>query len=147
MMAFFLAIISGLLYRAGGKGKPFHTTCRDAGCPAIALLTLYLSGVHGPWWAFVLSFGALWGALTTYHKWASRLFFKDDEVHAPSWFMTGLVYGLAFFLFFGYWKMMLARSLVLAVFTCIWSEAIGDATWEEFGRGFLLTMTVPLMVM
>jgi hypothetical protein len=145
-MILFLSIISGLLYRAGGKGKPFHTTYRDAGCSAIALLTLYTSGVHGPWWAFVLSFGALWGALTTYHKWASKPFYKDDEVHAPSWFVTGLVYGLAFLFFFPYWKMILARALVLGIFTCIWSESMGDAFWEEFGRGFLLVVTVPIII-
>jgi hypothetical protein len=41
---------------------------------------------------------------------------------------------------------MLARAFVLGVFTCMWSEAIGDAFWEEFGRGFLLTITVPIML-
>jgi len=136
-----LAILTAILYRMGGSDE-YPKAVRRFGCPITVLASLYILGIHGPWWAYLVSYLALYGALTTYHDYLT----DDGSENWICWLMTGLVYGLAMFPFFALWKMVLARSLVLAVFTCIWSEGQSDPVWEELGRGFLLGITIPILI-
>ena len=147
-----IALLTGLLYRLGGTGGAWwkNTKVRDLGVPLVCVGWLYFA-LGCPWWALFLSVGVMYGSLTTYNKWASKLIYGKDcnDVKWISWLVTGMSYGVALFIISwvtGNWMGLLNRTLVLGVFTCLWSEAIGNATWEEFGRGFLIGITLPLMI-
>jgi len=147
-----IALLTGLLYRLGGTGGAWwkNTKVRDLGVPLVCVGWLYFA-LGCPWWALLLSVGVMYGSLTTYNKWASKLIYGKDcnDVKWISWLVTGMSYGVALFIISwvtGNWMGLLNRTLVLGVFTCLWSEAIGNATWEEFGRGFLIGITLPLIL-
>lgn len=156
LIILFMSILSGLLYRAGGSAKVgkwydfvLNTKARDAGVPAIFVITMILLG-H--WhWSLILCFGALWGACTTYNKWVCKLFGRKDKskVYWEGWFITGLFYGLSTLPLIiatgDNYTGLFVRSIVLAVITCLWSESIGSDEWEEFGRGFVIIATIPLL--
>ena len=140
------SLVSAALYRAGGIGKPFNTKVRDFGCPLVSCITLGLIGVEAQWWQWFLYFGAAFGAMTTYHKYISEMFWEDGSVHWPSWAMTGLVYGLSAMFLYTYWPGILIRSLILAAATCLWSVFIDNDVLEEAGRGFLFNISLPLIL-
>lgn len=144
------AILSAILYRLGGTGGAWwkNTKVRDLGCPIVCLGWLYCH-LAAPWWAYFLSVGVMFGSLTTYHKWLSKLIYKENRVRWCSWLLTGFVYGLSLFILAwvtGHWAGLLYRSVVLGVFTMLWSEAISLDWLEESGRGFLLAITLPIML-
>ena len=60
--------LSGLLYRFGGKGKPYSTRYRDIGCSLVLLgLVIALFGLKlGFRWAYLATFGLSWGGLSAY---------------------------------------------------------------------------------
>lgn len=62
-----LSIASAILYRMGGSSK-WNTRWRDCGCPLVALITLWLMKgvVLSYWWAYLLTFGLGWGAMSSY---------------------------------------------------------------------------------
>jgi hypothetical protein len=130
-----LSIISGVLYRMGGKGKPFNTKYRDLGCPLIALIALWLLvGFQlSYWWVYFLMFGLMFGALTTY--WDFLFGFDNYWFHG---FMVGLSTFPLFWLGI-YWWAILIYSISLAVSMGIWSKLINWDVAEEFGRGFFIT--------
>lgn len=143
------SLICGLVYRFGGQGKPFNTKWRDLGCPIVFTITMILLG-H--WhWSLILCFGALFGACTTYNKWVGYFFNRPDKstVYWESWFVTGLLYGISALPFVivtnDHYLGFALRSIVLAGTACLWSEFIGNDFWEEFGRGFLIIATIPLL--
>ena len=143
-----VSVASAVLYRMGGIGKPFNTKVRDMGCAFVCLAWLFFN-LKAPWWSYLISFGAMFGALTTYHKWLSRLIYKTENVEWVSWLFTGLVYGLSLFplaLATGNWAGLIYRSIVLAAGTCLWSEGIALDWLEEGGRGLLLGLTLPIML-
>lgn len=148
--------LSGLLYSLGGlakQGKWYDFACntktRDVG---VSLVTSIVTGLLFGWhWSLVLCFGALFGALTTYNKWVSYLFNRPDKhtVYWESWFVTGLFYGLSllpYVVFSGDWLLFFIRCIVLATTTCLWSQLIGKAWLEEFGRGFLIVATLSILL-
>jgi len=145
---FILSVIaSGVLYRLGGWSKG-NTLYRDIGCPLITLLTLVLIlGVKAPVWALFLSFGLMYGSMTTYHKWLNKLFGDSkDDVKWYGWAMHGFAAGFALMPIYHEWKIVLIRSVVLAVLTCVWSILINKAWIEEAGRGALLVLTLLLFI-
>ena len=88
MMLILMSLLSGVLYRMGGIGKPFNTKCRDFGVPAIALITIWLSDIIIAWWVYLFAFGLMFGSMTTYCK------FGQNDVRWWNWLLTGILYGL-----------------------------------------------------
>lgn len=144
MVSKFLAIIvatilSSILYRLGGA-RGFNTKYRDVGCATVTcLLASYLLSWH---WTLILVFGATWGAMTTYWK-------RGPNAKWYNWLMTGAMYSVAtlpFIIAEGHWIGFASRTIVLASLTMIWSELNGNAVREELGRGFIITATIPLLL-
>lgn len=137
-----LTIFSAILYRWGGSGY-YDTKARDIGCMLCNMLSLWLVGISGTWWQWLIASGLTFASYTTYHKWLNPLFGRDKEnVHWYGWFMHGLAIGCALLLFYQSWKMVLIRAFGLGFMTMAWSEAIDNAVWEERGRGFLSNITL-----
>lgn len=138
------SLLGGILYRLGGIGKPFNTKVRDLGVPIVALGLLALIGGRAPWWAWLGTFGCMFGTMTTYFK------FKGDEnVKWYSWLIVGFVFGLSALLYAigsGHWVGMIIRTIILSVSVMWWSEYQDNAKWEEFGRGYLFVTTIPLLL-
>ena len=141
------SLISAGLYRLGGQGKKSNwldfarnTKTRDFGVPFIVTLEMLLLG--GWYWTYILCFGSLFGSLTTYWK------KKGTDAKWYNWYLTGFFYGfsaLPFAIQWGHWLGFGIRCLVLAIFTAVLSELIGDDDLEEGFRGFLIGVTVPLL--
>ena len=139
-----LSIISGILYKLGGTSA--GTKWRDIGCPLIALLICLwlLKGLEFRfWWAYLLTFGLGWASMTTYWK------RKGTDAKWWNWLLTGLGYSLAFLpiaFATGHWIGFIIRTIILTYLITAWSEFQSNATWEEFGRGFLYMATIPLLL-
>lgn len=139
------SIISGCLYRWGGSDWG-NTKIRDLGCPTIAIgLLLYLYP-HYDWkilLSYFLTFGLYFGSMTTYWK------KKGEDARWWNWLLTGLGYSLAFLPFAfasGLWLGFALRCVICSIGIMIWSEKIGWDIAEETGRGFISTITLPLLL-
>ena len=143
LISFLTSILSGILYRLGGHGRPFNTKVRDFGCPTLACLFLkFVMQVSMHWWLWVLFFGLNFWAMTTYWK------ASGTRARWYNWAMTGFMYGFTALPFvlsthklLGFW----IRNIVLTITITIWSELIDNDTAEEWGRGFLYLITLPLL--
>ena len=149
------SLASAVLYRAGGMGKerdaepawmPMfmrNTNFRDVGCSIISCL---LIGVLVVWhWSLVLVFISTLACLKTYWKFGKR------NALWYHWLITGAMYSVATLPFVfvcgqDLWEGFIARTVILGGLTMMWSELNGDAKWEEMGRGALLTLTIPLLL-
>lgn len=124
-------IVSGILYRLGGIGKPFNTKFRDAGCPSVLLILTWL--VFGfswsYWWLYLIAFGLSWGALTTY--WDNLFGYDNFWFHG---FMCGVA-GIPLIWCGVPWWIVVSRIAICAVGMGLWSKLIGWDDLEEFGRG------------
>ena len=132
--------LGALFYRLGGQ---IQTKARDLGLPAIATVYLLILGLKCPWWAYLLHFGLLFGALTTYWK------KKDQDAKWWNWLLTGLGYSLAAIpiaIGTNHWPGFGIRCIVLTTLITFWSEFIGDVNWEESGRGALIILTLPILL-
>ena len=146
LLTLILSIISGTCYRMGGSAK-FNTKYRDLGCPLIALILLWLLGGLGlqspilPKIALILtSYGLMFGSLTTYWDFITG---KDN------FYLHGLFCGLAFIPLHWTglsWWVIGIRAIVCAIGMGLWSAWQGNDIKEEFGRGFILTVTIPLLL-
>lgn len=142
-----VSIICGLLYRAGGKGKPFNTKYRDLGCPLVAYTYLWFIGNSGLQEAFPLkiglflvAYGLTFGVLTTYWD----FLFKEDNFYIHGFFV-GLATIPCMFLGIHLYAIII-RTIILAFGMGLWSKIIGWDIAEEFGRGFLITATMPILI-
>lgn len=149
-----LSIAGAYLYRRGGTSA--GTLWRDLGLPC-CMLAYFLITAHFHW-ILILCFGMMYGAQTTYNKWAQRLIgVRTDDVMWVGWLVTGLAYSFAMFPYalvtwanpaelggqgFGF----LIRTLVVTGFTVAWSELVGVDVWEERGRGWIQIITLPLLI-
>jgi len=146
---FLASCLSAVLYRMGGMGDEgrkkfpnvpawfFDSKARDIGC---SLVTVGITGglsllPNSPWWAYLLSFLLLFGALTTYWDF---LFGYDN------FWMHGAMCGLAFapFMWFDEPLALGIRIAVLAILMGAWSAVVGKDWLEEGGRGFFLPITL-----
>lgn len=134
-----LIIASAILYRLGGMGGAWwkNTKVRDWGCPTIGVIWMLLFYHPVAWWVHVVSWLAMWGALSTYWD---RVFGYDN------FYMHGAIIGLAYILY-GAWIALIIRIIVLAL-------TMGGLNWfvnkykikyrdwiEEFFRGGITTLT------
>lgn len=153
VIVFILAIASGIVYRTGGIGfgHPhlwhkifpkwmFHSWVRDFFTPFFGLLSICLLTQKvnmGVFW----SLGLGYGAMTSYFK------KKGTEAKLWNWMLVGLAFGLCLFPFAydtGLWKPFIGRTIMLFMAISTWSELVGNADWEELGRGFLFTVSTLL---
>lgn len=137
-LVFSCSIVSSILYRAGGLGQDEkywipkwmrHSWVRDWLCPLCVLFPLFL---QHPSWQFLLAYGAIGGALTTYWDWL----FKFDNF----WF-SGFIVGLGLLplVFCGMpFILVIVKAFFLAVTWGLWSLLIGEDHIEEHGRGFFV---------
>ena len=147
-----LSLLSGILYRAGGMGKEYdakptwipeklrNTKVRDLGIPFVGVLVMVL--MHGLHWIYPLCFLAVFGAQTTYLK------KKGQNAKWFNWFLVGLLFSIAwipFTIVTHNWLGFLYRTIIVTVFTTLWSEFNDDVFVEEFGRGFIQTATLFLL--
>lgn len=138
-----LSVVAGILYRMGGSSK-FNTLYRDIGCSLVSLALCLVLGLKAGLWAtlgaYFLTFGLTWGALSAY--------WGQDEKKFGYW-AHGLGLALAILpiaFITGHWIGFGIRVVGLTFLTALWSEIIGWDIAEEFGRGFLLTATIPLLM-
>ena len=146
-----LSIGSAILYRLGGSSRADQDKefpwiprwfknigkKRDVMSNAIKLFSVYLLGIQAPFWlGWVLSFGFLWASLSSYWDW---MFGYDN--HYMHGFMCG--FSLLPLVIFGNLALIpfLIQSVVLGLGMGLWSKYNGNATKEELGRGFLLTIS------
>lgn len=144
-----LSILSGILYRLGGIGKPYPFWLREVGvmtCVALALLNI--GSVN--WW-IIATMGLVYLAQTTYFGFINPLFGKDKkDKYWWNWILVGIAFSLAVLpsvIVHSLWIGGLARLVVVTVFTAIWSEMIGEDWLEEFGRGAIQVATMPLLLL
>lgn len=147
-----LSIVSAILYRLGGaseedQDKEFPwiprwfknlQKKRDVGCTLCTLGSVAILGIHAQWWVWVLCFGMMWGALSTY--WDFLFGFDNHWFHG---FMCGVA--LVLFGMTAGWLWVGLRCLALAILMGGWSALVGNAKWEEMGRGFVLPITILML--
>lgn len=140
--------LSALLYRLGGWSKG-NKAFRRFGCPlaAYGLLWLLLPGLGLKQALFGLFAYVLTSlALSTYNDWLAP---DKSSENWLCWLVTGLLCGLAAFPLFWAgitWYSIIIRAVVLGALTMFWSEKISKDIWEEAVRGFLLTATIPILL-
>ena len=149
-----LSVVGAILYRMGGAAG-FNTKFRDFGIPACMVGVMISFGQFKHWTDLflILCFGAVFAVQTTYWK------KKGTEAKWYNWLFTGLGYSLAMapivvaqnwpgmavpglhthYLGFG------IRTVACTALTVIWSVKVGNAVWEENGRGFIQIVTLPLL--
>lgn len=140
-----LAIVAGILYRLGGSsnGQRFY---RPVGLGVLTIATLIIwLGVHMDWKVLCAMFacgGLNAGLCTTYFK------KKNTDATIWSWVLVGLAFSIAL-LPIAYtdnlWVGFAIRAVALTPAVAMWSQLIGNAVVEEFGRGFLNIITIALM--
>jgi hypothetical protein len=139
--------ISGILYRMGGSDA-YNTKARDIGVATIATITILFLGVIDKYnfstiLSIIFSFGLLFGSLTTYWK------KKGTDAKWWNWAITGAAYSLSAMPIAwatGHWLGFGIRSIVITGLTVLWSELVNNAVIEEFGRGALIVITLPLLL-
>lgn len=135
-----LSIAGAYLYRRGGTSA--GTLWRDLGMPCCMLA--YFFGVGKMDWPLFWCFGLMFAAQTSYFK------PKGTDAKWLNWLAVGLVFSFAMLPYAwdtGHWGGFIIRLPVVTIFTILWSEFWGNATVEEFGRGFIQIITLPLLVL
>ena len=101
---------------------------RDVGCGVVTLGAAGLIGITAPWYLWLLAFGLMWASLSTYWD---ELFGYDNH-----WF-HGFVIGMSLLPVFFRWEVLI-YAVPLGLAMGLWSKILGNATWEELGRGFFM---------
>jgi hypothetical protein len=127
-----------------GGSDTYNPKWRDWGCSLITVGILIcilpvftLKGGISYFLTFLLS----WGALSTYWK-------KGADCKWWNWFFHGLGVGLACLplILIGVSTInIMLRSLVIATFMTIVSEASDNVWVEEFSRGALIVLSMPIL--
>ncbi len=131
--------IAGCLYRAGGSGN-FPRQVRVIGVPVLSVAILALLSPN--WW-IILCIPLMIGATSTYFK------RKGSDALWWNWALHGLGLSLAmlpYTIATGHWLGFGLRTIVLTASITIWSELVGNAVIEELGRGALIILTLPLLL-
>ncbi len=141
-----LSCLSAILYRMGGTS--LGTKWRDIGCSGVIVAEIALFGQIKGIVAFISllpCFFLMWGALSTYRYFLP----KPKDYGFIHYFLHGLFVAMAMFplmFFTGHWLGFGVRCLVCAVGIGIWSVKTKWATLEELGRGFIIAITLPLLL-
>lgn len=151
-----LAVLSALLYRLGGMSKvdatryapwkwmpqwAVNTKARDIGCSLIACVWIAFVFPGLAWWIHLLSFAFVFAALTTY--WDDMFNGVDNfYVHGLGIALAYTPYGLAASMGMGF----TLRCIVLAVAMGVLCKYSSNDYVEECGRGALIILTLPLLL-
>lgn len=148
-----MSCLSAFCYRLGGLGKDqakqqipwcpawlINTKTRDVGCSLLAVLWMFLFFPRVEWFLYLISFGLLWGALSTYWD-----FFTGDDIFLLHGVGIGLallpvVTGVDFHR--GFSILMLVMPLLME----IWCRVFKNDWVEELGRGAFIVATLPLLL-
>lgn len=148
MVILITTIISAILYRIGGHGKPFRTWMRDWTIPLIVLAILFfIYNLRPHWWVWVISYPLMAGALTTYLD----KIFRADNYYAHG-FLIGL--GVLPFAVVGVisWSTVIFRAVVLGMSMGLWCAFFDKRQtkykdWiEECGRGAFIILTLIMFI-
>jgi len=139
------AIIGGILYRKGGTSD--GTLWRDLGVPCVGVALLVIlnhldSFSFATFIGLFTSMGLMYAAQTTYFK------RKNTDATALNWVLVGLANGIALIPYAiaeGCWFQVALRTFILAILITLWSEYQDEASYEEFGRGFLIISTLSIL--
>lgn len=145
LLLFTHSIIAGILYRLGGA-KGFNTKFRDFGIPLIILDLFWILGYKINW-LLIFSLILTFIALTTYWDKLTKIWRHDESEYFENWFLHGFFIGLSLLpltSIFGY--LIVIRAIVLGLLMAIWSNIINNDFWEEFGRGFLIIVTLKIII-
>lgn len=141
ILTIFFSLLSSVCYRAGGLSQeekywiPLwmrQAWVRDWLCPFFCLFPLFL---QHPSWVFLLAYGAMGGAFSTYWK------YKNNANYWLSGFVVGLACLPLIFCGVIWWRIIL-RSISLAVLWGTWCKIFGNDHIQEHGRGFLVSVTM-----
>ena len=148
-----MAFLSAFCYRLGGLGKDqakqqipwcpawlINSKTRDVGCSLLTIIWVYLFCPHVAWYLYLLSFGLMWGALSTYWD-----FINGED----NFWLSGFGVGLAMFpiaIGSGQWVGFGVRAVVLAVLMGAWCIIFKNDWVEELGRGAFKVSTLPLLL-
>lgn len=144
-------VASFILYRMGGSDA-YNTKWRDMGCPTVAFIALWLlEGFKlAYWWAYLISFGLMFGALTTYwnKKGASERFI-NFYLHG-----LGISLALAPYAYISHhWLGFSFRVVILPLLIGFWATKMNRPVWKfradvvnEGGRGAWIQITLPLVL-
>lgn len=142
-----LSILGGVLYRLGGKGKPFDTKFRDIGTALCVVAIILVKGMEQNLWnifALTFSFIAMFGALTTYRYFLP----KPENYKFLHYALHGFIVSFAMIFFAwssGLWEGFWLRCIINTILIGYWSEYISWDDLEEWGRGFIFCITVWLL--
>lgn len=135
-----LSCIAAITYRMGGSGNYPRWTRQVGVCTCMVLALIILGYWH---WTLILCYGAMYGLSTTYFK------KKGTDAKWFNWLMVGIAFSIAILpIVFVYhnWIGFGIRSLACTILIVGWSEANGNAVWEEGGRGVIPIITLPLLL-
>jgi len=151
-MILFLSFITGITYSLGGRGRDFadrhrlprwmfdRVLMRLFITPLIFCVALLFKAKFSIY-PYLIIYGLSYGAMTTYGKIG-----KQEDVYWWNWLICGFLYGMVLLPLLITGSITLgffcARTILLSVVTCLWSQAIGIAWLEDGGRGFLLTVSL-----
>ena len=139
-----LVLLSGLLYRFGGIGKPFNTKYRDFGVPTCMLaLICIINGFH---WSLILCWGAMMGSMTTYWGFINKWFkLPKEKKYWFNWLLTGFFYGfsmLPYAIFTQQWQQFLLSIGIVTTICVLVSELSANDWVEELGRGIAVALGI-----
>lgn len=135
-----LSAIAGIFYRMGGSGN-YPRYFRELAASIALILSMLLLGFHN--WTILLSAGALYGLETTYFK------KKGTDANLWNWFIVGIAFSISVLptvLIYHNWIGFLIRSVICTELVMFWSETNGNSVCEEFGRGVIPILTLPLLL-
>lgn len=155
-----LVVLAGLMYRFGGAAKTNNwysflqnTKSRDFGVPTCCLLILWLwTGIDlNIWWAYFLSFGAFFGAMTSYWGWVNKFLPVEDKKKEYwwNWVLTGFGYSLALLpwaIATQDWIGFAIRAGVLTTVFALWKTFTGNAVVSEVGAGVITALSTLLVL-
>lgn len=147
ILALIISIAAGVLGRLGGSASG-NRLFRILGVPScIILMIVCILPIKWSLWlvgALLLTFGAVLGATSTYFK------AKDHDALWWNFALVGLVEGLAilpFVLVYHHWMGYLIRTVLCALLVGLWDILIGWDVAEEFGRYFIIVVTMALLLL
>ena len=133
-----LSICSAFLYRMGGY---FQTKIRDFGVPSCVILWFLINNYYNL--ILIPIFFLIFLSQTSYFK------KKGTDAKWYNWIFVGLAFSLSLIpipIISGNWLGFIYRTLLVTIFTTIWSESISNDVVEESGRGFVQIATLPLLL-
>ena len=134
-----LAIASAILYRMGGAAG-YSKLWRRLGCMFATALWIFLFLPRAPWWLYIIGMGAQYGLASSYYD---EIFGYDNH-----WF-HGFMIGVATLVYLSIvpWWIIMIRAVVCGLTIGAWSKFNDHDVTEECGRGALIILTLPMLLL